>query len=197
MKNKLRNHFQSAKDLLDRPGIFNLAMGVAALTVSNACLSRYSPEITSSEMSLLNGSSSYISQYQGAHPREILTDFGTTLENVGAPHHSHEKISKLEGTLRTITIQISNEITPEVYQPVLRDIAERTNKIIKEEKANKRLLPMGILLGIASLGNVACGIYKLRKTKAEEERELERELKLAEEDAETLAMLEKRYRSTA
>jgi len=143
---------------------FIVAGGIWALaSVFN--LSNYATKETGPEIDLLRGTSAYVQQYRGETPKEALEYTQRTLAIVGKNDAFSEDASKLEKELQEISTQIGESKTPSVYQPVLKNVGEKINKVLDDKSGNEASLPIGLGLGALALLNFGVGAYHLSRRK--------------------------------
>ncbi|RME53340.1 hypothetical protein D6783_02155 [Candidatus Woesearchaeota archaeon] len=148
----------------EKEGILTFLSGVAALACAGWFASDYVRREAGPEVEFLRAASAYLQEYQGETPKEAIDFTLRTLQLVEQNDAFKKDVSALEKELLEIRDQIGESRRPYIFRPVLDNVEEQIERMLKDKaRPEEPLYPVCLgLLGAIGLGQMGFGSYVLR-----------------------------------
>lgn len=144
-------------------GIFSVVAGAICTLGSILHFTDYATKQKGYEVDLLRGSSALVQKYEGSSPKEPLAYLQRTIETVKQNTVFQESVGELEKEVQEVSTQIGESNNPMIYKPVLKNIGDNIDAILKEKAADSGDVTWGIGLASLALINFGLGINNFVK----------------------------------
>ena len=144
-------------------GTFSVVAGLICSLGSISNFTNYATKEKGFEVELLRGSSAYVQQYEGESPKEPLAYLQTTMDIAKRNNAFQERVSELEKEVQEVSTQIGESKSPMVYKPVLKNVGEKVDAIVRAKAVKSYTILFGIGLAGLSLINFGIGAYNFSK----------------------------------